>query len=145
MKIDLDEAHFRLSRALGLRTWGAKIGIGSFLTLELGNPKPRDPSAGEFLIWIYCSAWRIETSSRVVVSSEDPRKNMESNVGILDDTRLKNVIIEPPSLSASFWFHNEVVLRTFSIFSHDYEHWMFHFPDGSVLQAGPSSALTIEK
>jgi hypothetical protein len=38
-----------------------------------------------------------------------------------------------------FEFGEGAALRTFSIFSKEYEHWMFYLPDGTVFTAGPGA------
>lgn len=140
---DLASVESRLAAAYGRTAWGTALGVGSFLTVELGEqqaaPTPQEKTHGEFHLWVYCSAWRIETAQEIIASSEDPREALEAAVRHLDGRSLSEIRIERPSLSTVFSFSGGTVLRTFSIFSKDYEHWMFYLPDGSVFTAGPGS------
>jgi hypothetical protein len=143
------DAERAVAAAQGRPVWGTRLGVGSFLTLELGAELPASaptragetPRHGEFHVWVYCSAWRIETPQAVLASSEDPRETLAGAVRVLDGKVLAGVRVEPPSLSATFSFVDGTVLRTFSIFSADYEHWMVYLPDGQVVTAGPGPAL----
>lgn len=136
------------SPALGQAVWGTTLGVGSFLTFELGSRREPDTSGqgrphGEFHVWVYCSAWRIETTDTVVASSEDDRDVLVEAVRHLDGRTLTAIDVEQPSLSAAFRFSDGTTLRTFSIFSDGYEHWMLYLPDGRVVTAGPGRALTV--
>jgi hypothetical protein len=137
----LDEVKARFATAIGKAAWGTAMGEGSFLTVEIGDAVEQvgRKMHGEFHLWIYCSAWRIETPLEVLASSEDDRDTLKSRVGLLDGRSLDGIEIEQPSLSATFRFSGDVRLRTFSIFTHDVEHWLFYLPDGAVFTAGPSS------
>jgi hypothetical protein len=144
--IDIDAAHEFCMAAVGRQAWGTKLGVGSFLTVEFGAAIPRRDAGkrehGEYHLWVYCSAWHIQSADRVLASSEDPRESLEKDVRALDGLTLIAVRIEYPSLSTTFEFEGSVSLQTFSIFSRDYEHWMLYMPDTTVLTAGPASALT---
>jgi hypothetical protein len=139
--------------AYGKPAWGTALGVGSFLTVEFGPARPPDATAaggarrearphGEYHLWLYCSAWRIETEREIIASSEDPREKLAAAVRHLDDKVLAGVEVERPSLSVTLRFSDGTVLRTFSIFSTEYEHWMFFQPDGTVITAGPGSTWT---
>lgn len=152
MNPDVDD-HAAVSAALaaayGQRVWGTALGIGSFLTLEIGAQRPprelKGGAHGAFHLWIYCTAWRIETAGSVIASSEDPREELESAVTVLDGHTLRNAEVQWPSLSASFYFDGGLVLRTFSLFTADYDHWLFYQPDGTVLTAGPGSTVSFAR
>lgn len=147
------EAESRLAAAYGLPVWGSRLGVGSFVTFELGAARAADARAadaerrstphGEWHVWVYCSAWRIETGTSVVASSEDPRETLENAVRVLDGRVLTGVQIEQPSLSTVFTFDDGTVLRTFTIFTAGYEHWMVYLPGGEVITAGPGTELSI--
>jgi hypothetical protein len=88
---------------------------------------------------VYCSTWRIASAWDIVAASEDPRELLETAVRYLDGRPLSAIRIERPSLSTVFEFGEDTALRTFSIFSKEYEHWMFYLPDGTVFTAGPGA------
>ena len=41
-------------------------------------------------------------------------------------------------------FSEQVILRLFSIYSEEYEHWMLYTPDANVLCVGPGSSWSYE-
>ncbi|MGL4338898.1 MAG: hypothetical protein ACRCSP_00530 [Rhodoglobus sp.] len=144
--IDIAQARQMAEAAVGRRTWGTALGVGSFLTIELGSvvaaTSPGGKAHGEYQLWVYCSAWRIQSKDAVLASSEDPRDFLKKAVVALDGQLLSAVSIDYPSLSTVFEFEGGLTLATFSIFSKDYEHWMLYCPDKLVLTAGPASEIT---
>jgi hypothetical protein len=80
---------------------------------------------------------------QIVASSEDPRERLQGAVRYLDGRELSLVRMEQPSLSAAFYFDDGIVLRTFSIYSADHEHWMLYLPDGNVFTAGPGTSWSL--
>jgi len=154
---DLAAVESAFAGAYGQPAWGTALGVGSFLTVEFGQPRPAAGASpdqqgrqarqanphGEYHLWVYCSAWRIESPQEIIASSEDPREQLASAVRHLDGKVLTRITIERPSLSATFDFEDGTVLRTFAIFSKEYEHWMFYLPDGRVFTAGPGSTWSV--
>ena len=61
---DLAAVEEAVAQMYGKRAWGTALGFGSFLTVEFGAPEaapdPGGPVHGEFHLWVYCTAWRIE-------------------------------------------------------------------------------------
>ncbi len=137
----------RLATAIGQTVWGAALGVGSFVTLEFGRSveDSRGKVHGEFHLWIYCTAWRIESMEKVIASSEDAREELQTLVPQLNGKLLSGIDIDPISLSAIFSFVDGTALRTFSVFSKEYEHWMFYLPDDQVFSAGPGASWSWEK
>jgi hypothetical protein len=147
---DLAAVESAIGSAVGQRAWGTALGTGSFLTVEFGPQRPPQPPRpgqhprphGVFHLWVYCSAWRIDSPTEVIASSEDPRDQLATTIRRLDGLTLAGAQIERPSLSAAFRFHDGTTLHTFSIFSTGYEHWMFYLPDGNVFTAGPGTGFS---
>jgi hypothetical protein len=137
----LADVQARLGAAVGRTAWGTALGAGSFLTVEFGDRVEQPGKAhGEFHLWVYQSAWRIEMPGAVLASSEDPREALEQSVRYLDGRALTAIAIEAPSMSATFSFTDGLVLRTFSVYTADADHWMFYLPSGDVFTAGPGPA-----
>jgi len=128
---------------IGLPAWGAEVGHGSFVTMNFGAALAQEPEYGEFFLWVFCTAWRIEDPERVVGSCEDEREEMQAAVGRLEGKRLLSVAVESLSLSARFEFDEGLVLRTFSIFTTDTDHWMLRLPSGQWVHAGPGSVMML--
>ncbi|WP_117214663.1 hypothetical protein [Allorhizocola rhizosphaerae] len=141
----LADVQAKLALATGKVAWGTALGVGSFLTVEFGErvEQAKGKVHGEFHLWVYCSAWRIETPAEIVASSEDPREFLEPTVRSLDGRTLSDIQLDMPSLSSTFAFSDGTRLRTFSIFSKDFDHWMFYLPGGEVFTAGPGSTWSL--
>ena len=137
-----------LQRLVGRSAWGTTLGVGSFVTMEFGSesgPPLRDGRRhGEFHLWIYCSAWRLELQDALLAASEDGRTDMETALSRLDGAMVTRVVVEWPSLSLSLELDGGLRLRTFSIFSRDYEHWHLYTPDGRAYTAGPGSEWSVD-
>jgi hypothetical protein len=139
------EAH--IASLIGYQAWGVSLGIGSFLTLEFGKPvvsKKSQSLHGEWHLWVYCCAWRLEESNSILTASEDPRSKIERNIQRLNKLRLLSTQIFFPAWDATFQFEQQVILRLFAIHSEECEHWMLYTPDGNVLTLGPGSNWSYE-
>jgi hypothetical protein len=135
---------------LGSAAWNAGIGHGSFLTIEFGAAQEagrrRDGKAfvhGEWHLWVYLSAWRVETATAVLGASEDSRDRMMAAATALNGRPLVAVELSHPSLDTSFCFEGDHLLRVFPIYTSpdeaDAEHWMLFTPGHMVLNVGPAS------
>ena len=144
---DIREIQARVAPLLGQKVWGAALGTGSFVTLEFGAVRPgQGPGTrdhGEWHLWIYCAAWRLEQEDAVLAASEDPRPKLEQAVTRLNGLALDVIEVRRPALEAIFQFEQGIALRVFPIFSEGFEHWMIYMPDGNVLTAGPGTSWNI--
>ena len=147
-EVDLSEMRGALQQLVGRAAWGVRLGEGSFVTIEFGSetgvPLRGGRQHGEFHLWIYCTAWRLETKDGMIAGSEDARADMEAAIARLNGLALTAVDAEWPSLSLSLVFTDGLVLRTFSVFSKDCEHWHLYSPGGRVYTAGPGSQASLE-
>jgi hypothetical protein len=124
---------------VGQKSWGVSSGVGSFLTLEFGNPQvlPNKREHGEFHFWIYGCAWRIEKEGKFILGSQDAKEYIaEKAPSTLNDLVVKEIHIDPISLDTTIKFESGICLRTFSI-SSDMEHWILYLPERQILTAGP--------
>ncbi|HZA05506.1 MAG TPA: hypothetical protein VE617_13155 [Propionibacteriaceae bacterium] len=134
-----DEVVASLTAAYGLSAWGAELGDGSFLTLELGEPSMPGGERGLYHLSISRAGWRIEDEAAVLAGSADDYDELARRVRVLDGRKLASITVEHPSLSARFEFQGGLALITFSLSSTEGEHWMLFRPDGTVLTMGPGS------
>ena len=133
-----------LGRLEGKRVWGASLGYGSFVTLEFGARVKTlgGHIRGEWHLWIYCCAWRIEKAGKVMAASEDDRSLLRKTVAILNRKKLTSAEVAQLMSDAIFTFEGDLTLKTFGIYSRDAEHWMLFTPGGKVLTIGPGSAAS---
>jgi len=125
----------KLAAAVGEVVRGCALGADGVLTVKFGEQ-------GAFRLMIHQSAWRIETGTTVIASSQDDRASSEPLVRQLDGRTLTGIVVELPSLSATFAFSDSLRLKTFSVFTQEAEHWMLHLPDGETFTAGPGTQWT---
>jgi hypothetical protein len=132
-----------LQPLIGKQAWGVSLGIGSFLTVEFGEPVVAKQNSqrlhGEWHLWIYCCAWRLEADDHIMAASEDSRSKIESSIQTLNKLLLLSVQVFPPAWDAVFRFEKNIVLRLFSIHSEECDHWMLYTPNGNVLTLGSGS------
>lgn len=145
---DLQEIQKIIAPLLGEKAWGVALGVGSFVTMEFGQPvppqKPGDKQHGEWHLWIYCCAWRLEAENAVLAASEDDRTKLETVLKRLENLELLAIDLSLPGLDTLVTFDQEVVLRLFPIFSEEFEHWLLYTPDGRVLTIGPGMNWSYE-
>jgi hypothetical protein len=116
----------------GARVAEAKLGIGSFVTLTMEPAQ----GAGEWYLWVYQCAWRLERNGLVVAGSEDDRDVLRDAIDRLAFARVAELELAPPA-DATLWFDGGACLRMFCVFSTPTEQWMLWRPDGRVLTARP--------
>lgn len=132
-----------LNSLVGLRAWRVRVGHGSFVTMDFGERMPaEDPDGmdrGEWHLWVYCSAWRIESEHDVRAGSEDEREIIDAALQVIENQELKSVAVSTPSLGVDLDFGN-YVFRVFPVYATGAEHWMLYTPSGAVLVAGPGTS-----
>lgn len=146
---DLSAVQAAIAPLLGQKPWRASLGHGSFITLDFGQKLPPirkfSPSGkplsdrGEWHLWIYMCAWRLENNGEVLACCEDPRPKMEAAVQFIQGVTLESVELMRPLWDTTFFFARGITLRTFSIYSEECEHWQLFMSNGNVLVIGPGS------
>lgn len=139
--ISVAQASAMLQGMLGKPAWGVALGEGSFVTLELGMPIPGKKPHGEWHIWVYGCAWRIDGPSGALAGSLDERDVMAKAVAALDGKTLSQFSIDG-NLEATLELGDHR-LRLFPS-GGTLEHWMVFVPGGRVITAGPGNSLVDE-
>ena len=141
-----------IAAIVGNKAWNAKIGHGSFITIEFGRPlvSRNCESHGEWNLWVYMCSWRIEKDGNFLAGSGDSEENMTEAVKQIDGCRLTSFSVSSPFLDSILSFEQGIVLRLFSVYSdHDdnesVQHWILYMPDNKVIVAGPGSRWIIEE
>jgi hypothetical protein len=144
---DINKINRIIKPVLGHSAWNVKLGTGSFITMEFGNPVPNvgHRTYGEWYLWIYCCGWYLENPDDNFIGSEDPREILKTKIIILEGHRLENVIISPVAFETNFVFDSSLVLHTFPLnFVEPCEYWKLFTPDGKVLVLGPARSWSFE-
>ncbi len=146
-KASLDPLRRAAETLVGQTAWGPKLGIGSFLTVEFGARRaatePSGVDHGEFHLWAYCAAWRLDSGDAMVVASEDERDTIKARVPQLDGRAVEGAVVSD-TLEFVVSFDGGLRLSVFPIFSEGFEHWILFLPTGDVYTAGPGSTWTVE-
>jgi len=126
----------------GKDAWGFKLGIGSFMTIDLGEKILNERNGvvyGEWHLWIQCCAWRIDKNKKMWIGSEDNRESIINKINLLSNLQLQRLQINRYNLSATLYFTDEIILRLFPFITEEYEHWVLFTPSNKVLIAGPGN------
>jgi hypothetical protein len=150
---DINGLNNLLINIKGQNAWGAKLGHGSFLTIEFGKALMPNPETGaihgEWHLWIYMCSWRIEKNGCFLVGCEDKRSKIGKVIEQINGNCLISFNVLVPSLDAILQFENKITLNLFSIISEDNDgggqHWMLFMPNKNILVAGPGSRWTVER
>lgn len=139
--ITLTEAKSIILKMIGLKAWGVKLGIGTYITIEFGKPKENH---GEWHLWIYDCSWQIAKGTKILTNSNAPRLEMESQVQLFESLILKDIRIEDKSWNTIFEFENALSLKVIASVLAKGETFMIFVPDERVISFGPASNLTVE-
>lgn len=120
---------------LGQSAWRVRLGWGSFVTFEFGKHVIQHGyEHGEWHLWIYMSAWYLETANELLTACEDTRENMQRQLNLLEGVPLRSVTVLEPSLETLLSFDKNLTLRIFPTYSdNDYDSWILFDPTGNVL------------
>ena len=132
------------SGVLGLRTWGARIGVGSFLSLEFGSELTKRGDFAEWHLWLYGCMWRVRDGQRVVCESTDERSKMSDGVSTLNGREVAALSFGP----TRSWIQltGDVRLDIKSDTALVMDQWFLFMPGGRVLKVteGSELVLTVE-
>lgn len=142
---DIEAVKSKVEPILGQKPWNVSLGNGSFLTMNFGREvsfKSKVDTKGEWYLWVYCCAWRLEKNDRVLAASEDSRSKLEAAIKTLEDLSVQSIELLKPAWDTVFTFDEGIILRLLTIHSEAYEHWMLFMPDNYVLIIGPGTEWT---
>ena len=125
------------------------LGHGSFLTFDFGRDNEEKIKTrsggfktirfGEWRLWIYMCAWRIDENNKPFIGSNDSRDLIEQKLRLLEDKELMKVIILNEAFDANLLFEGGYKLLLFSFQVTDDEQWMLFTPEQKTFTAGPGS------
>lgn len=144
---DIQEIKAKLLPLFGKKAWDVSLGVGSFITIEFGNPVAPESEEGrthgEWHLWVCSCAWRLEEGDEVLAGSDDPRETLQEAIRCIEGLSLQSVELFPPAPDVVFRFGDNVVLRLFPCeFVEESEHWMLFTPDENVLTLGEEGGWT---
>lgn len=136
----------------GLKAYNVKLGHGSFLTIDFGDPMEINVKTkkgmekftrGEWHFWIYMCAWRIDKGNRALAGSNDSRDKIENVLKKIEGKKLVLFDLKH-SPDAVLVFDGKYELKVFNINTEDQDQWMIYTPDKNVLTVGPGNKCSYE-
>lgn len=143
-----DLAKELLSQVVGKRITRSKLGYGSFITIDWGKDiieefKTKDGIEkqifGEWHLWVYMCAWRLEQNGDPIIGSGDERNAIQPKIPLLISKELLQVQVINNSFDLIFDFEKGYRLLLFSFEIEDSEQWLFFTPNEKVFTAGPGT------
>lgn len=119
---------------IGKAPWDVMLGAGSVLILEFGVRDPRQSTFrihGEWRLWLYECAWRLECANTIVTASQHQRSLAANAVRRISGVEITDIVLSRPSLDLEITFKNQYKLRTFSVTSsedHQSDQWVLFTP-----------------
>ena len=149
---DLNKIFFSV---LNKPTWQVRVGHGSFLTFEFGQPylhiREPNPSTqqlnrlitirGDWHLWVYSCNWEIENNNTVIASSNSERNTMQRAASFLDGQKLLNVAFDNNLKISSFIFDLGGMLKTWPQTTEREDQWIFFHKDEHVITLNSRSEL----
>jgi hypothetical protein len=140
---DIYEIKAKMAPLIRQKPWGVSLGFGSFITLEFGQPIPPSKedkkTHGEWHLWVYMCAWRLEKNNKFIAGSGADRSELAKVVQMMEGMSIDSIEILPVAGDTIIYFEEELVLRIFSIYSSEDKLWMLFAPDGNVLSIYPGT------
>ncbi|MEM7245849.1 MAG: hypothetical protein AAF533_10930 [Acidobacteriota bacterium] len=135
----------------GLRCWGVRQGWGSFLTFELGSPRPEPlrprpkPSAveheeqpvlvrGDHHLWVEQCEWTIKNPEQPLIESEDDRGLIAEALEQLDGQVIQSVQLVPfiGLFTIRFERGSSLLLRRYDDHEPDDDLWSLFSPQWTL-------------
>jgi len=125
-----EDAWACISQLVGVRAWGVKRGLGSFLTFEFGPQM--DGIHGKWHLWVYCCDWVVAVNGQCKGTSSDTSKEIDQIIAEFEGLVFRNLIYQPSKGKSCFQFSSNYELICESGDYHDEEQWMLFFPERTI-------------
>jgi len=141
------------SQFCGEKARNIKLGHGSFITMDFGddvtvevktNRGIRKSTRGEWHLWIYMCAWRLDKDDLPLVGANDDRESITKELLILENNKILKTSVLNNAFDVLLEFEDNIKLSLFSFFVKNNEQWMLYTPDHKVFCAGPGVSWTYE-
>jgi hypothetical protein len=120
---------------IGQRAWGAKIGWGSFVTIEFGSKHlEHHHYRGDWHLWLYQCDWMLKSKTHELANSESKRGLMQTAIDNLNQLELEGLAFEQHQMWTEFIFQRDLRLRCqpYPDAEPNEECWMLFMPDKRV-------------
>ncbi len=148
-----DLANQLLQNIVNMQPSRVKLGYGSFITLDFGKDvevevKTRRGvskyTTGEWHLWVYMTAWRIDKNGEPFIGAEDDRELIAKRLVELEDKKLLLFSVLNNAFDSILEFEGGFKLSLFSFGVEDHEQWMLYTPEAKTFTAGPGTSWSYE-
>lgn len=137
---------------VGIEARNVELGHGSFITMDFGKDifitskkTKRSRKRGEWFLWIYMCAWRLDHQQQPIIGASDDRELINSKLKNLEGKKFLHMEIINDSFDCRLEFEDNFQLLLFSFGVKDDEQWMFFTSNnGKVFTAGPGTSWEYE-
>lgn len=147
MNSGIKTAEILFQQILGMTPTRITLGHGSFITIDFGRDIIKEfktrhglesHTFGEWHLWVYMCAWRIDLGKKPLIGSDDDRETIEKVLSEIELKALSQVAILNDAFDVTFTFGEDIQFHLFSYsVQDDHEQWMFFTPGDHVFTAGP--------
>lgn len=120
---------------LGQEAWGAKVGWGSFVTIEFGPKRLQHHRYhGHWHLWLYQCDWTLNSETHEMANSESRRELMQAAIDNLNKLELIDISFDQQKMATEFVFKGDLSLRCqpYPDAEPDEQCWMLFMPDKQV-------------
>jgi hypothetical protein len=138
---------------IGKSARNVKLGYGSFVTIDFGNDietvidtkkGKRTSVRGEWHLWLYMCAWRIDKDNEPLIGNEDEKEIISKELEKVEGKKLLEFNLINNAFDMKLKFSDSIDINLFSNNVKDSKQWMLFTPDDYVLVAGPNTSLTFK-
>jgi hypothetical protein len=149
-------------------TWSVRRGVGSFLTMEFGEPhlsirEPIPPQfqsstrvqrnlrrrrvfiVGDCHFWVQYGAWKLSTATGVLDSQSPIGSPLEECLNDLDGQRLVSMRLDPAGEAWTLEFDQEGLLEIKKSEGNDEPQWSLHQWNGDVAESRRDRILHFDR
>ncbi|HYM79009.1 MAG TPA: hypothetical protein VE377_23750 [Candidatus Dormibacteraeota bacterium] len=119
----------------GQKAWGAKVGWGSFVTIEFGSRRLQHHHYhGDWHLWLYQCAWTLKSETHEMANSESKRGLMQTAIDNLNDRAVMEISFDQQQMATEFVFKGNLRLRCqpYTDAQPDEQCWMLFTPEKQV-------------
>jgi hypothetical protein len=155
------------SPVIGQLAWSVKRGIGTFITMEFGNPhlwvrEPISASAkasarvrrllaqrrvfatGDWHLWVQYADWTLNTRNYSTDSGWTSSRVVDRCLAELDGQRLRKAVYRKRLRVLEMHFDLGAVLKIFSRSEIDGDRWSLHKWNRDIVSFGPDGRIDVE-
>jgi len=125
---------------VGQMAWGAKVGWGSFVTVEFGPKRLQNHHYhGDWHLWLYQCDWSLKSATHEMANSESKRGVMQTAIDNLNGREFLKISFDRQHMVTRFVFRGDLCLacQPYGDSEPNEEAWMLFMPNKQVASLVP--------